>query len=128
MVLPLLPIAAGIGGGLLGGWLLGGTKKGEAVAQTTTTYHPYAFYQPTISKQIQHPSYQFIVDSPFADQTITKKQEATQMPSIAAPITPTAAGVTEPVTAGASIMPIILVGGAVVIGYALISKPSRKRR
>ena len=125
MVLPFLPIAAGIGGGLLGGLLLGG-KKGKAATTTTTTYHPYAFYQPTVSKQIQYPSYQFIMDSPFADQAATKKQAVTQTPTIMAPITPTAAGVgaaASPPSAGASLMPFVLVGGAVLIGYTVLTKP-----
>lgn len=127
MVFPFLPVAAGIGGGLLGGLLLGG-KKGKATATATTTYHPYAFYQPTTSKSIQYPSYQFIIDSPFADQTATKKQTTTQQPSISAPIAPSAAGVVEPVTAGASLMPFVLIGGAVVLGYAVLSKPTRRKR
>ena len=127
MVLPFLPILAGVGGGLLGGLLLGG-KKSSISSPTTTTYHPYAFYQPTISKQIQHPSYQFIVDSPFADQTASKKQTATQQPSISAPISPSAAGSVEPQTAAGSLMPFVLVGGAVVIGYAVITKPTRRRK
>ena len=125
MVLPLIPIAAAAGAGVLGGLLgsiLSGGKKGTATSTQDTTYHPYAFYQPTSSKQIQYPSYQFIVDSPMADQTITKKQAATQQPSIAAPIAAAPTGVSEPVSAGASLVPIILVGGAVILGYGLITK------
>jgi len=131
MVVPLLPLlaAGGLGagvGGLIGN-ILGG-KKGSASSTQTTTYHPYAFYQPTRSTQIQYPSYQFIIDSPLASQDMTKKQSSIQQPSIAAPITSTPTGVMEPATAGSELMPFVLVGGAALIGYALISKPSPKRR
>lgn len=128
MPLPLIAIGTGIGAGLLGGIassLLGGGKKGEAAATQTTTYHPYSLYQPSYAQQIQYPDYQFIIDSPGAGQELTKKQAITQQPSMAAPITAIPTGVASPETAGASIMPIILVGGAVVIGYALITKKKR---
>jgi len=125
MALPLIAIGTGLGAGLLGGFvssLLGGGKKGEAAATQTTTYHPYAFYQPSYAQQIQYPDYQFIIDSPGAGQELTKKQAITQQPSIAATITATPTGVLAPETAGASMMPFVLVGGAVVIGYTLLKK------
>jgi len=132
MVVPLLPfLAAGAAGAGVGGListLFGGGKKGSAISTQTTTYHPYAFYQPTRSTQIQYPSYQFIIDSPLASQDMTKKQSSVQQPSIAAPITATPTGVSTPETAGSSLMPFVLVGGAVVIGYALISKPTGRRK
>ena len=131
MVFPLIPIAAGLGGTLLGGVfgsLLGGSKKGEATSQQNTTYHPYAFYQPTTSQQIQYPSYQFIIDSPMASQDMTKKQAATLQPSMSAPISAAPIGSSSPETAGASLMPYVLIGGAVVIGYAIITKPPTRRR
>ena len=131
MVVPLLPLAvAGVAGGLSGllGGLLGGGKKASSVSNQNTTYYPYAFYQPTRSTQIQYPSYQFIIDSPMSSQDMTKKQSAVQTPSIAAPITATPTGISQPQTAGSSLMPFVLVGGAVVLGYGLITKPSGRRR
>ena len=119
--------AAGSLGGMLGG-LLGGSKKGSSVSNQNTTYYPYAFYQPTTSTQIQYPSYQFIIDSPMSSQDMTKKQSAVQEPAMSAPITAIPTGVSEPQTAGSTLMPFVLIGGAVILGYGLITKQSGRRR
>ena len=125
---PLLAgAAAGSIGGMLGG-LLGGGKKGSSISNQNTTYYPYAFYQPTKSTQIQYPSYQFIIDSPMSSQDMTKKQSAIQQPALSAPVSSTPTGVSSPETAGSSLMPFVLVGGAVLLGYGLITKPTGRRR
>lgn len=125
---PLLAgAAAGSIGGMLGG-LLGGGKKGSSVSNQNTTYYPYAFYQPTTSNQVQYPSYQFIIDSPLSSQDMTKKQSTVQQPAMSAPITAAPTGVSSPETAGSSLMPFMIVGGIVLLGYGLISKPSTRRR
>jgi hypothetical protein len=124
MVLPLIPIAVGAAGLGLGGLLsnlLSGSKKAATVGATTTTYHPYAFYQPSYAKQIQYPDYNIIMESPMSRIDSTKKQTMTQEPSIAAPITPTAGAAGTPFDAS-SLLPIVVVGGAVYIAHGLITK------
>lgn len=125
MVLPLIPIAAAAGGLGLGAMvssLLSGGKKAATVGDTTPTFHPYAFYQPTYAKQIQYPDYNFIMDSPMSKIDSTKKQAMTQQPSLQVPISPTAgAGVGAPFDPS-SLLPIVVIGGVAYIAHGLITK------
>ena len=125
MPLPLIPILAGAGGlgvGALISSFLSGGKKAASVGATTTTYHPYAFYQPSYAKQIQYPDYNIIMESPMSRIDSTKKQDMTQQPSLQAPISPTAgAGVGAPFDVG-SLIPIVVIGGVVYIAHGLITK------
>jgi hypothetical protein len=108
VVLPLVPILAGVAGGsLLSGAL---TKKGD-----TTTYSPSTTTTTTKtdarSFNIQYPTYQVQIDSPLASQTTKKEQTST------ASATPTIT--TETGASGfdvSSLLPIALIlGGAVVL-------------
>lgn len=123
MVLPLIPIVAAAGGlgiGALISNFLSGGKKQASVGATTTTYEPYAFYQPSYAKQIQYPNYNIIMESPMSKIGSTKKQSATQEPSLQAPISPTAGGGTgfDP----SSLLPVVVIGGIIYIAHGLVVK------
>ena len=115
MPLPLIPIAVAIVAGI--GIEKGltslfsapsgdiGTKKGGI----GTTYHePYSHYAPvtTDMRQIQLPDYQVQIDSPFAQQDLSKKQ--TQEPDIT--------GATQKSGADLTMLALIAAGGLVVYG------------
>lgn len=108
MVLPLVPILAGVAGGsLLSGAL---TKKGD-----TTTYSPTTTTTTTKtdarSFNIQYPTYQVQIDSPLASQTT--KKEATAKSSATPTITTDAGASNFDVS---SLLPIaLIIGGAVVL-------------
>lgn len=92
MVLPLIPIAAGIGAGMLGQGLLSaftGDKK-PSISTTTSTstqsadvYHaPYEQYQPTTlyapQQSIVYPQYQIAIESPKSSQKMSTQQTPSQ--------------------------------------------------
>ncbi|MFA5526725.1 MAG: hypothetical protein WC992_07865 [Acholeplasmataceae bacterium] len=92
MAIPLIPIAAGVGAGMLGQGLLSifdGDKK-PSISTTTTTSHqesnvyhaPFEQYQPTTlyapQQSIVYPQYQIAIDSPKASQKLDTSQTPTQ--------------------------------------------------
>ncbi|MCC7570554.1 hypothetical protein KO465_04360 [Candidatus Micrarchaeota archaeon] len=89
MAIPLIPIAAGVGAGMLGQGLLSaftGEKKPSTSVSTSTqtadVYHaPFEQYQPTTlyapQQSIVYPSYQIAIDSPHA----TQRSDVAQTPS-----------------------------------------------
>jgi len=132
MVLPLIPIIAGLGG-LSGGLglaqLLGGGETKKEQAQTTT-YLPYSHYQPSnptikvYAPQIDYPSYQTILDSPFASQSVKKSQESETSPTMeATPSWSTAApAITDTPSTTGEMTPLAIIAVIGVLGYAVLSK------
>lgn len=92
MAIPLIPIAAGVGAGMLGQGLLSAVtgEKKPSVSTTTSTststadvYHaPYEQYQPTTlyapQQSIVYPQYQIAIESPQARQTMDTTQRPSQ--------------------------------------------------
>jgi hypothetical protein len=113
MVLPLLPIAAGIAGAGVGAVAGGLTKKGAS-----STYAPQTTSQITDSRayNIQYPTYQVQIDSPLAMQTTKKEATASAV------ATPTAS---QGVGGGTDLS--ILLPVALVIGGAMILKEGFKK-
>jgi len=105
MVLPVLPIVAGIAGGSLLSNAL--TKKGNSTSTststTTTTTDARAF-------NIQYPTYQIQIDSPLASQTTKKEATAT---SKATPTVTTETG--GGIDLSALIPVALIIGGALVV-------------
>jgi len=124
MVLPLIPIAVGLGGlgvgSLISSWLSGGKKEASAI--TTTTYEPYAFYQPSYAKQIQYPDYNIIMESPMSKIDSTKKQTMTQQPSMSAPISPITGSGDGAAFDMDSLLPIVVIGGVAYIAHGVLTK------
>jgi len=132
MPLPLIPIIAGLGG-LSGGLglaqLLGGGETKKEQAQNTT-YHPYSHYQPsntsikTYAPQIDYPSYQTIIDSPFAQQSVKKSQESEIVPTLTATPSWTSAApaITDTPSAAGEMTPLAIIAVIGVLGYAMLSK------
>ncbi|MDY6966791.1 MAG: hypothetical protein SVM80_12645 [Halobacteriota archaeon] len=132
MPLPLVPIVAALGG-LSGGLglaqLLSPDDSKKQQAQTTT-YHPYAYYQPStstqkiFSPQIQYPSYQTIIDSPFASQTAKKEQASEVFPEFQSlpQWTSAAPAITDTPSAAGEMTPIAIIAVIGLLGYAFLSK------
>lgn len=111
----VLPIVAGLAaaGGLGAG--LGAIAAGKGSTQTTT-YEPYSTYSPSksVSANIQYPTYQIQIDSPFASQT-TKKSQKAEAESTAEPSNSAASGLDL-----SSLVPVALILGAAYIAGELI--------
>lgn len=138
MALPLLPILGGLSAFSAGGWAgsaLSKSKKVSEVTQGSTTYHPYSHYQPvqslqyTHNPQIQYPTYQTMIESPFGSQTTKKEIESAITPTQTA--TPQwyqpAPSVTQAGPSATSEMtPIAIIAVVGLLGYGIITKGGKK--
>ena len=139
MVLPLLPLIGGLAAFSSGGWAgsaLAKSKKGSDVTQGGTVYHPYSHYQPvntlqyTHNPQIQYPSYQTMIESPFGSQTTKKSIESTMNPSqaVAPQWYQPGTSISEPgSTPMEGMMPLALIAVVGVLGYGMINKKGGKK-
>lgn len=117
MPLPIIPLAAvaaaGVGGGLLGG-LLGGGKK-----EIHATKEHYAPVDIPIRSQVEifAPSYQYQIDSPYAEMT-SKKDISAKASGEADVTTPR----TETTTEGMDMTKIAIIGVIGLVAYGVVNK------
>ena len=145
MVLPLIPIAAGIGAGMLGQGILGflSADKKPSISTTTSTstqssnvYHaPYEQYQPTTlyapQQSVVYPSYQVSIESPGSNQeSVVKqsaKQDTKQYPTYDQPVnyptqasTPTTTGQVGAGISSETIMVVALIAAGGLVAYGVL--------
>lgn len=125
MPIPLIPIAAGVGGAAVGAAIMslfgGGSSKKEASSAPITHHAPYETYQPSVSK-VYSPSYIGVTDSPGARVTKKDTTKPTVSPSF---IQPTEYGGIAQSDAGqgtSDILKLAAIGGVAFIGYEYVKK------
>lgn len=141
MVLPLVPIAVGLGGAALGGagamTLLGGGKKSETVRNTNSvfpdsapfsvnaqTYSPHSPYEqfsqgiqysPVTS--IQYPGYAVNINSPEAVASTKKEMTTESRPNL-----DYSASQQQNPSTGTDLVTLALIAGAAIVAYGVVSR------
>jgi len=121
MPIPLIPVVAGLGGATVGALAGGAVSKKGPTTTTTTTYSPTTTSTITDARayNIQYPTYQVQIDSPFAGQTTKKEATASAQ---ARPRVDTTGATTKGGTDLSILLPV-----ALIIGVAVVSKEVLKK-